>query len=404
MRIGIVGAGPAGLVAAIAARQRGFAPTVFEQAPAFARVGGAVGIQCNGLQALESIGVLDRFHPFIELTEAVGLEAPPGRRISYVNFAEVDLPIRGFGVALRSDLQSVLLDAARRLGVDVCFGHRCTNVRAGAGVALTFENGRTETVDLVLACDGIHSVVRGSMRFHARKHPVNEAYLRVVADRAHPDRDRIGEVWAADGRRAGAFPLPGERTYMFCSVPIGRWDDILRDRLGAWVESWNDLGPVIAAAAQGVRDWSTAVYDELYDLRVDRWYEDSVVLVGDAAHAMTPNLGQGANCAMTDAVVFVNLLAECRSDWRRAAERYEAIRKPFVTRIQNAALFGGRLAAFTSTPARALRDLFFLAGSRITPLRRASMRLTAGYNPAEQPYLTAGTLRAPESGCYRDSL
>ena len=102
---------------------------------------------------------------------------------------------------------------------------------------------------------------------------------------------------------------------------------------------------------------------------------------------MTPNLGQGANCAMVHAVVFVNLLAECGGDWEPAAGRYERMRKPFVTRIQNAALFGGRLAAWTSRPARAIRDLCLMAGSRVAPLRRASMRLTAGYNPSEQPYL-----------------
>jgi len=104
---------------------------------------------------------------------------------------------------------------------------------------------------------------------------------------------------------------------------------------------------------------------------------------------MTPNLGQGANSAMTDALVLVNLLAECegRGGWEQAGARYQHLRKPFVTRIQDAALLGGRIASWTSPPARGLRDWFLRAGTTIPALRRASMRLTSGLNPAEEAYL-----------------
>src|SRR5262245_9571425 len=109
MDISIVGGGPAGLVAAIAARQAGFDCVVYEQAPSFARVGGAVGIQGNGLAVLDAIGVLDRFRPHVETLTRVTVEAPAGRVISVADFRELALPHRGFGVALRYDLQETLL-------------------------------------------------------------------------------------------------------------------------------------------------------------------------------------------------------------------------------------------------------------------------------------------------------
>ena len=390
MLIGIVGGGPAGLVAAIAARQAGYDVKVFEQAPSFARIGGAIGIQSNGLRVLDALNVLPRFQPHIELVTQAGVEAPPGRRVTYADFREVDIPHPHFAVALRFHLQEVLLASALDAGAEVTFGQRCNALTIeGERVRLSFESGESAVVDLVFACDGIRSTVRQAGGFHAQTRKVNEAYLRIVAPIAHPDRDRMGEYWAVDGRRAGAFPLPENRTYVFCSVPLGEWDEIRAHRLDEWVESWRDFGSPVYPLMRSVQDWSRAVYDELSDLRVDRWYKDRIILLGDAAHAMTPNLGQGANSAMVDGLVLVNLLVETAAtgDWRIAARRYEQLRKPFVTRLQRAALMGGRVAAWTSKYARAVRDGGMLFLDRVGPIRRSSMKLAAGHNPAEEPYL-----------------
>lgn len=388
----IVGGGPAGLVAGIAAQQAGFACTIYEQAPNFARVGGAVGIQSNGLRVLEALELLDRFRAHFQMLQGAVLEAPPGRVVSRADFREMSMPQAGFGVALRYDLQEVLTQRARELGVEIHFGMRCTGAAwQPHAVSLHFADGSSVDAPLVLACDGINSVVRESLGFKSNKRKLDEAYLRVVAPMAHPSPARVGEFWALDGRRAGAFPLPGNRTYLFCSVPLGRWQDILQDQLANWVNSWDDFGEPVTTLIRSVQDWSSAVYDELSDLRVERWQRNGVFLLGDAAHAMTPNLGQGANSAMVDALVLVNLLTEAAANraWREAGRRYEQLRRPFVTRIQNAALFGGRMAAWRNPVARVARDAFFLLSMRVPPIRRASLRLTSGYNPAEQPFLRA---------------
>jgi 2-polyprenyl-6-methoxyphenol hydroxylase-like FAD-dependent oxidoreductase len=386
-RIAIVGGGPAGLVAAIAARQAGLDVTVFEQAPSFQHIGGAVGIQNNGLRVLSALGVFDRFRPHIELLLRAGLESPPGRVLLTADFSEIEVTSRGFGVALRYDLQDVLLESAHDHDVDIRFDSRCTSVQPSSeGVTLTFRSGAPVQADAVLACDGARSAVRDGSGFTVKRREVGEAYLRCVANIAHPRRDRVGEYWHPDGRRAGAFPLPGDRTYLFCSVPLGQWQRIVSTDLERWIRSWDDFGEPVTSLVRAV-DWPRAVYDELSDVRVDRWYRDRMILVGDAAHAMTPNLGQGANSAMTDALVLVNLLVAMRGDLPTAAARYEHIRKPFVTRIQDAAWIGGRFASMTSVPARAFRDTMIRFSDRIGPARRSSMKLTAGYNPAEQEYL-----------------
>ena len=386
-RIAIVGGGPAGLVAAIAARQAGLDATIFEQAPSFQHVGGAVGIQTNGLNVLSALGVFDRFRPHIELLLRAGVESPPGRNLVMADFSEMDVTSRGFGVALRYDLQDVLLQSAREHEVEIRFDSRCTSVQSvGEGVMLTFRAGAPAQADVVLACDGSRSAVRDASGFTVKRREVGEAYLRSVANIAHPRRDRVGEYWHPDGRRAGAFPLPGDRTYVFCSVPIGQWQRILSSDLENWIRSWNDFGEPVSSLVRAI-DWSAAVYDELSDVRVERWSRDRIILVGDAAHAMTPNLGQGANSAMTDALVLINLIALARGEVAGAAARYEQIRRPFVTRIQDAAWVGGRAASWTSAPARTIRDGAIRLSNRIALARRGSMMLTAGYNPAEQEFL-----------------
>jgi 2-polyprenyl-6-methoxyphenol hydroxylase-like FAD-dependent oxidoreductase len=389
-RIAIVGAGPAGLVAAIAARRAGFLCSVYEQAPSFERVGGAVGIASNGLQVLAALGLLDRFRAHIELLQHAQLEAPPGRVLTRANFRDSPLPHVGFAVALRYDLHEVLADCARAADVALHFDARCTGAQwQPHGVRLHFADGNDVEAPLVFACDGVNSVVRSALGFKSKKQTIGEAYLRLVAPIAHPDPERAGEYWAADGRRAGAFPLPGQRTYVFCSVPLGRWQEILNGRLEAWLSSWTDFGEPIVTLLRSVRDWTGAVYDELSDLRVERWQRNGVFLLGDAAHAMTPNLGQGANSAMVDALVLVNLLTEVAPQraWREAGRRYEQLRRPFVTKIQNAALLGGRLASWRNPVTRAVRDSLFRVITNFPPLLRSSLLLSAGYNPAEQHYL-----------------
>ena len=143
-RVAIAGGGPAGLVAAIAARQAGFDVTVYEQAASFERVGGAIGIQSNGLRVLSALGLLERFRPCIELIFRAVLEAPPGRRLVEADFSEIDVTRGGFAVALRYDLQDLLLQAAREHGADIRFSTRCTSARRVAdGVILRFADGES---------------------------------------------------------------------------------------------------------------------------------------------------------------------------------------------------------------------------------------------------------------------
>ncbi|MGH7271175.1 MAG: FAD-dependent oxidoreductase, partial [Polyangiaceae bacterium] len=187
-----------------------------------------------------------------------------------------------------------------------------------------------------------------------------------------------------DGRKFGICPLPGDRTYVFCPVPLGKWDDIRAHHLDEWIESHAPLGGEVVALLRAVPDFARASYDELREVRADRWAEGPVLIIGDAAHAMTPHIGQGANAAMMDALVCMRIVAEelrTGGSFERAGKRYEAVRRRFVGRVQTSARQMGAMARWSSPTGRWGRDKLVALGARFPGLQRGSLLLAAGYNP-----------------------
>ena len=174
---------------------------------------------------------------------------------------------------------------------------------------LGLAHGASERAAIVLACDGAGSPTRASLRLPARRRPLGRAYLRGVADLGW-QQPQIRELWYRDGRLFGMAPLPGARTYFWCTAPRGCWPQTLHGGLEAWIASWAGCHPTPPAILEAVGDWSRVNYDEPLQVQARQWSRAPVFLVGDAAHPLTPYLGQGANSALVDALVLTRLLAQ----------------------------------------------------------------------------------------------
>jgi 2-polyprenyl-6-methoxyphenol hydroxylase-like FAD-dependent oxidoreductase len=186
--------------------------------------------------------------------------------------------------------------------------------------------------------------------------------------------------------------LTENKTYFYARVPVGKWEQIRDNSLDEWIESWRPFGDDATLILRGVEDWRQINYSELYEIKASRWAKPPVFLVGDAAHAMTPNVGQGANSAMVDSLVLMLMLRRAAASEKSlddVADEYTNLRRPFVTKIQRTARQSGDLAAKTSAPARLARNLVFAASRNFAALRRRSLLLSAGYNPAENGYFEA---------------
>jgi salicylate hydroxylase len=393
-RIAIAGGGPAGLTAALALRRLGLEVTVFEQAEDYQRIGGGIVLHDNGQRVLAALGLLDSFRPHLQPCQVIAAEQCGGRILGTVDFGRFSPPLRHLpAIVLRYQLQEQLLAATRACGVEVRFGHRVVAASAeGDAAVLRFADGASERADVLLACDGAGSATRTGLRLAARRRHLRRAYLRGVADIGW-QQPRICELWYPDGRLFGMAPLPGARTYFYCTAPRGRWLQTLQSGLAEWIASWAGCHPTPPAILGAVKDWGFVNYDEPVEVQARRWYRTPVFLVGDAAHAMTPYLGQGGNSALVDALVLSRLLAQelhGHGDLGAVGRRYQAIRRRFTRLAQASSRRQGDLATLGWAPARWLRDRVLPTLTRVSWLERRSALLTAGFNTAEQELLSLG--------------
>ena len=351
----VVGGGIAGLASAIGLRGRGWDVEVLEQAPAFEEVGAGLSLWPNALNALDELGVGAIVREKSVLDGEAGIRDARGRWLSRTDVAEIRNRFGHIALVHRATLLDILRSA---------LPPEC--LRAGTTVSHVTADGLVQSADgelrgdLVLGADGVNSTVRRAVWPDAPA-PRYAGYTawRFVTRRP-VDVGPGGETWG-HGERFGYATLSDGRVYCFATANVDEGSDggdlaKLRDRFG----DWHDPVPRLLDEA----DDADLLHHDLYDLpSLSTYVDDRVALVGDAAHAMTPNLGQGACQALEDAVV----LARCATDGDLAA--YDAERRPRATMISKRSARIGRVAQLEAAPAVAVRNLVMKATPASAMLR-----------------------------------
>lgn len=342
----VVGGGIGGLAAAIALRRGGWEVTVLERAPELGEVGAGLTVLANGVRALTALGLA-------EVTREAGhLDAPAvartwsGRRIWQVSAAAMSDRLGADAVGIhRARLHRILLDvlpaAALRTDaevIDVVAGDVSTYA------AVTYRHGGRQArveAELVVGADGLNSVTR--TRLWPETPP--QAYAGSTAWRgvtAHPEdvAPVTGVSWGP-GAEFGVIPLGQGQVYWYGAILAGagkRTADELaevRNHFG----SWHDPIPALLAAT----DPAAVLRNDIYRLAepLPGYTRGRVALLGDAAHAMTPHLGQGANQALEDAAVLGAVLTRpVRLPVGLAT--YDTQRRPRTQRIARASRLAGQ--------------------------------------------------------------
>ena len=321
MKAIIVGGGIAGLGSALALTKLGWQVEVFERAPEFTEVGAGLSLWPNALRALDALGVGELVRGRAVLAGQAGIRDARGRWLTRTDAAEL---ARRYGPTVmihRADLLEVLRAAVPDEGLRPRVS--VTEVRPAG---LVVHSGGQSRADLVVGADGVRSVTRRSVWPDAPA-PRYAGYTswRVVTPPVPVTE--AAESWGR-GERFGYAPLADGRIYCYATAnaPVGAPGGGLaglRRRFGGW---HHPIPALLDAADPGA-----VLHHDLYELPpLTACTCGAVVLAGDAAHAMTPNLGQGACQALEDAVVLATVMAS--GDGLCAYDRQRRPRTQMITR------------------------------------------------------------------------
>jgi 2-polyprenyl-6-methoxyphenol hydroxylase-like FAD-dependent oxidoreductase len=306
----VIGGGIGGLTAAIALRQRGFGVHIIEKDPAWSVYGVGIIQQGNVLRAVQQLGVLDRYIDAGAGFDAVEVYVPSGAMVARVPSHRL-LPDRpaNLGVSRRA-LQSVLGDAAKESGATLQLGVTASQIdNAGDGVNVQFSPVNTERYDLVIGADGVHSDTRALVMPDA---PSPEFTGQAVWRYNLPRPADLDALHAYNGPiGAGLVPMSRDLMYMYLTTPEPGNPRYPRAGLAAQMRAKTaSCAPAIRKLAEQITDDDGVVYRPLEWLLVEGpWHCGRVVLLGDAIHATTPHLGQGAGMAIEDGLVLAEELA-----------------------------------------------------------------------------------------------
>jgi 2-polyprenyl-6-methoxyphenol hydroxylase-like FAD-dependent oxidoreductase len=361
VRVLIVGAGIGGLSAAIALQRRGIEAVLFERTTELKEIGAGIAIAANAMKALDSLGLADAVRHIGTEPQFYEIRSGRGEVLSRVSVSEQREKLGVTSLAAhRADLQAALLQGLAEAGGKVHLSTECVGFEQTEGhVRASFASGREERGDLLVGADGLNSTVRerllgdGPPRYagYTAWRAVVRAQRELVPQGAveswgrgkrflfaHIGRGRV--YWAA----AKNAPQGADRR------PARSWKDTLLETFRGWHEPIEEL--------IGVTDERAIVHTDIYDRDPlgERWGEGRISLLGDAAHPMTPDLGQGACQSIEDAVELAKCLSE-ESEPASALRHYEAHRARRVAHIVKRSRRLGRVAQLKNPLLCQLRDV-----------------------------------------------
>jgi 2-polyprenyl-6-methoxyphenol hydroxylase-like FAD-dependent oxidoreductase len=328
-RILIIGGGIAGLSLAAALRRLGFNPEVIERSSHWDPVGGGIAVQPNAMRTMREIG----------LDAAVARAGAIVRSWQFLDqqgevLCDIELQPLWRDVGPFIGIERTKLRAAQMSGAGSC--RLGTSIMAlGADdqcASVKFSDGSAGTYDLVIGADGIHSTVR-RLAFDATP-PVygGQMVWRSVAPIRAAQTDSI-QFWLGESCFFGLCPVGEGRTYGFGNVTGPRAHDALESRLDRLRRLFEGFGEPIRNYLGSLERDDQIHCGPIEWLDAEQWHNGRFVLIGDAAHAGSPMMGQGGGMAMEDALVLAQILRSV-DDVQRALEMFAARRRPRIVWVR----------------------------------------------------------------------
>jgi 2-polyprenyl-6-methoxyphenol hydroxylase-like FAD-dependent oxidoreductase len=330
----IVGAGFAGLTAACALAQHGWSVRVHERGDRLRTTGAGIYIYENGLRVLEAVGAYDaavKGAPFAHTRE---VRDGRDRLISVHRWAGS----RVFSI-VRQNVINALAAAAARAGVEIVTDSTATGATPDG--ELTLADGRRLKADLVVAADGSNSRLRDALGLLLKRKYLVDGCTRLLMDktaveRAATDGAKTVEYWSGTRR---LLYTPCSETDIYIALTMLDSDEVAKAvpvRKDEWKRAFPHLEVLIDRIGEQGR------YDRFDLIKLKRWSAGRVAIIGDAAHALPPNIGQGGGCAMMNALsLAVYLDREGEGEVATALQTWEREERPMTEHTQRISYFLG---------------------------------------------------------------
>lgn len=334
MRIAVIGCGAAGAAAGVFLKRAGHAVTVFEQAPESRAVGAGFLMQPTGMDVLRELGIYDEVVSHASRVSRLHVLEKDGRDLMELRYGEIGKGFFGAGLH-RPVVMAALIGLLEKEGVEIRWGARVEDARKLAD-GWEVEG---EKFDLLIVADGARSAMRRAL--------LGEGYDRGYGWGAHWFIGKNNGVFPSadlhqivDGTRKLAGFLPTGRETggteellsLFWSVRVADDAEIRRQPLRKWKDEILALCPRAEDLLDQIDDWEQVLTARYGDVRMGKWHRDRLVFLGDAGHAMSPQLGQGVNLALADASCLAACLAELPLE--KALPEYSRRRGPSLRYYQ----------------------------------------------------------------------
>ena len=353
MNIDIIGAGIGGLTTAIALEQKGITTRIFEQAQQIKQVGAGIILANNAMQVYDKLGLRKIIEENGNPISTMHITKANLQPLSSIDLAYFERKNKIKNIAIhRGKLQQILIDHLKSSKIEL--QHQLTSIEKNTDdYTLKFENGNQIQASIILGADGLNSVVRQSILPNNSIRHANQVCWRGITAYKLPKkfRNELNEAWGKS-ERFGFVQIAENKVYWYAlkSFKKDQHEFSVHD-LDKYFGEYNTIIKDILQSTKK-EHINTA---EISDLKpTSTWYKEKVCLIGDSAHATTPNMGQGACQAIEDAYV----LSACIDKYEisKAFSEYQRLRLPKAHQVVKASWFVGKMAHLSNPILVGLRN------------------------------------------------
>ena len=335
----IIGAGIGGLTTALTLQQKGLNVKIFESSAEIKPVGAGIIMANNAMQVFQKLGIQDKIEKAGNKISYMKITDTQLNNISVVDLTEYEKKYGVHNIAIhRGELQKIL---ANEVGYDnINLSKRLSKIEKTEVFKLTFEDNSAVESKLVIGADGIKSVVRNQLFQESTLRNANQKCWRGICEIDLPEKyhNELNEAWGK-GKRFGFVKISNQKVYWYALTNSKNTKSDEVNLTEMFSEFHSDILKIISATGK-----KQIIVSDIIDLKlIYKWQGENVCLIGDAAHATTPNLGQGACQAIEDAYVIGKLLGSGLSI-ENTFEDYEKLRRKKAHSIVNTSWTIGKIA------------------------------------------------------------